>query len=319
MSGYRMKIVDRGGSKLVDILHKANPWAGEDCQRKRCLLCTTKQMEGKENSQDCKRRNCVYETTCLTCKRRQDLEIEEKFSNEGKKRIDEEKRNAKRYIYIGETNRSVYERGIEHQNDISGCKTSSHMLRHLLAVHEDEEEEWDKIKFGMRILKSTITAFERQILESVIFQKARSENIMNNKAEYNRCALPRLTAKLGERDLEKWREEDRIEHEREATIEEKIRLRKKEKAKKRGEANRRMEKCQPARKKRKVTKEEGGKGEKEIQDSMATQEPEEKQHQGEGMTSTPKKRKVGGVESKTPNKTPKKKRKNGDMKVVHKD
>ena len=35
MSGYRMKIVERGGSKLVDILHKANPWAGEDCQRER--------------------------------------------------------------------------------------------------------------------------------------------------------------------------------------------------------------------------------------------------------------------------------------------
>ena len=123
------------------------------------------------------------------------------------RRIDEEKRRAKRYIYIGETNRSVYERGIEHQNDVTGCKTSSHMLRHLLTVHEEEEEEWDKIKFGMRILKSTKTAFERQILESVLIQKAREQNIMNNKSEYNRCALPRLTAKLGERDMEKWREE----------------------------------------------------------------------------------------------------------------
>ena len=28
MSGYRMKVVERGGSKLVDLLHKANPWAG---------------------------------------------------------------------------------------------------------------------------------------------------------------------------------------------------------------------------------------------------------------------------------------------------
>ena len=64
------------------------------------------------------------------------------------------------------------------------------MLRHLLAVHEDEEEEWEKIRFGMKILKSTRTAFERQILESVLIQKARSHNIMNNKAEYNRCALP---------------------------------------------------------------------------------------------------------------------------------
>ena len=62
---------------------------------------------------------------------------------------------------------------------------------------------------------------------------------MNNKAEYNRCALPRLTAKLGERDLEKWREEDKLEMEKEASIEEGIRIRKKEKAKRRGEGNRR--------------------------------------------------------------------------------
>ena len=89
-------------------------------------------------------------------------------------------------------------------------------------------------------------------MESVLIQKARSHNIMNNKAEYNRCALPRLTTKLGERDLEKWREEDRLEHLREATIEEKIRLRKKERQKKRGEANRRRDKEQPARKKRKM-------------------------------------------------------------------
>ena len=39
LTGYRIKIVERGGTKLVDILHKANPWAGEDCKRESCLLC----------------------------------------------------------------------------------------------------------------------------------------------------------------------------------------------------------------------------------------------------------------------------------------
>jgi hypothetical protein len=46
-----------------------------------------------------------------------------------------------------------------------------------------------------------------------LIQKARNQNIMNGKSEYNRCALPRLTAKLGEKDLEKWRKEDRMEAE----------------------------------------------------------------------------------------------------------
>ena len=88
----------------------------------------------------------------------------------------------------------MYKHGIEHQNDIKACKTSSHMLRHLLDVHEEEEEDWDIIKFGMRIIKNKRTAFERQILERVTIQKCRGQHIMTNKAEYNRCALPRLTA-----------------------------------------------------------------------------------------------------------------------------
>ena len=108
------------------------------------------------------------------------------------------------------------------------------MLRHLLMVHEEEEENWNTIEFGMNILKSTRTAFERQIIESVLVQQSRKNNIMNNKAEYNRCALPRLTAKLGEKELERWREEDKKERMNEATIEEKIRIWKKEKAKERG-------------------------------------------------------------------------------------
>ena len=33
MTGYRLKIVEKGGTKLVDILHKANPWSGQDCAR----------------------------------------------------------------------------------------------------------------------------------------------------------------------------------------------------------------------------------------------------------------------------------------------
>jgi hypothetical protein len=45
------------------------------------------------------------------------------------------------------------------------------MLRHLLMGHE--EDDWDKIEFGMKIVKCTRTAFEKQILKSVIIQKSR--------------------------------------------------------------------------------------------------------------------------------------------------
>jgi hypothetical protein len=48
LTGYRMKIVEKGGTKLVDILHKSNPWAGENCHRDMYLMCTTKGRARKE-------------------------------------------------------------------------------------------------------------------------------------------------------------------------------------------------------------------------------------------------------------------------------
>ena len=218
MTGYRIKIVEKVGNKLVDLLHKSDPWAGDNCGRERCLLCETKVKENKVNTQDCHKRNCVYQTYCRTCTERQDRRIEEKYKEMGEKKIEEEKRKAKRFIYIEETNRSVFERGIEHQHDVAGCKTSSHMLRHLLGEHEEEEEEWERIEFGMKILKSTRSAFERQIMESVLIQQNRGHYLMNSKSEYNRCAIPRLTAKLGEKELQNWRENDKEELQKESTI-----------------------------------------------------------------------------------------------------
>jgi hypothetical protein len=64
------------------------------------------------------------------------------------------------------------------------------MLRHLLAEHEEEEERWKSIEFGMQIVKATRSAYERQVLESVTIQKERRHHLMNNKAEWNRCASP---------------------------------------------------------------------------------------------------------------------------------
>ena len=66
MTGFRLKIVEKVGVKLVDILHNTDPWAGEDCGRKMCLMYETKKKEGKTNSQDCHIRNCVYMTYSMS-------------------------------------------------------------------------------------------------------------------------------------------------------------------------------------------------------------------------------------------------------------
>ena len=52
-TGYKLKIVERGGSKLEDILHKSDPCQGGDCERQECLLCRTKTWTGKNLKQEC--------------------------------------------------------------------------------------------------------------------------------------------------------------------------------------------------------------------------------------------------------------------------
>ena len=112
-TGIKLKIVERSGTKLIDLIHKADPWEGQDCGRDKCILCETKQKTGKFLSQDCHKRCVVYETWCLTCEERGRKEIEEDET------LDEETRNRKLremkvYKYVGESSRSFYERGLLH-------------------------------------------------------------------------------------------------------------------------------------------------------------------------------------------------------------
>ena len=120
-TGAKIKIVERCGSKISDILTSANPWKGEDCMRENCLLCMTKSTTGKFRSQDCKRRSVVYETSCLSCEERMKVEIESKYENrdmeepqEIEKKMKEEMSKIRLYKYIGETGKSSFERGKQH-------------------------------------------------------------------------------------------------------------------------------------------------------------------------------------------------------------
>ena len=93
MTGYRLKIVERAGTKLVDVLTKADPWQGQECGRDKCLLCITKQRTGKQSTQDCTRRNLVYESWCLTCQEKDMKSAEEQADGDMNKmkKLQEEK------------------------------------------------------------------------------------------------------------------------------------------------------------------------------------------------------------------------------------
>ena len=200
-TGWYLKVVEKAGDNLIDLLHRSNPWSGQDCQRDLCLHCQTKAKTGKYKTQDCTKRNCIYETWCMNCQGEEEKRIQEESGGDEKKSKEMMKR-MKLYKYIGETSRSVYERSWEHVHSMEQLHTNSHMLKHALEK-QGEEEDLGKIQFGVKVVRYTRSSFVRQVTESVIIQEERNHNILNSKSEYNRCSLPRLTANLGDREWKK--------------------------------------------------------------------------------------------------------------------
>ena len=86
------------------------------------------------------------------------------MEEEDEKKRKEKKRGMSLYLYVGETSRSIYERGLEHLRDCEEMKADSHMIKHYFDKHE--EEDLETMTFGMRIARATKTAFNRQIMES---------------------------------------------------------------------------------------------------------------------------------------------------------
>ena len=146
----------------------------------------------------------------------------------------------------------MYERGLEHLRDFQELKPNSHMVKHFCEVHL--EEDLQEMKFGCRIVKQSRTAFNRQINESVEIQNNSQHHILNSKSEYNRCALPRLSAKIGEESLKGLQQKRMEEKKQEAELLDKIRTIKVRRSFAR--RNQPSRKEQPAEKRRRIDKEE---------------------------------------------------------------
>ena len=77
ITGHRVKIVERAGNKLEDVLVESNPWKGIDCARDDCMMCETKQATSRNLKQSCSKRNATYQTWCETCQMRDENEEHE--------------------------------------------------------------------------------------------------------------------------------------------------------------------------------------------------------------------------------------------------
>ena len=184
VTGFEIKVVEMGGSKLQHLLPNTNPWSGAKCGRDECVTCG----QGGEKLPNCFQRNLLYESKCMECDRKTGMEDQEGSDSKGGKG------KKKEAVYVGETSRSIYERSKEHWGDWRDGKEDSHILKHWLTEHNGE----GKPDFRFKVIRIFKDCLSRQVAESVRIQE-RGE-VLNSKTVYSRCKIPRLTIDREEED-----------------------------------------------------------------------------------------------------------------------
>ena len=109
--------------------------------------------------------------------------------------------------YVGETSRSPYQRGHEHQKVIDEAKTSHPLVSHFQEVHQGTQQP-----ILMRIVRETQTALERQVWESVIIDRVSrkgGEVCLNLKSEWGGTLKPSLHSKERKEVRKEPRKDDR--------------------------------------------------------------------------------------------------------------
>ena len=86
-------------------------------------------------------------------------------------------------------------------------------------------------------------------MESVTIQQFRDHNILNSRSEYNRCSIPRLSTRLGDREFKLYEKEIEKEKEKEEALARRIKEMRKARNKQRKPRNQESE---PATKRRKT-------------------------------------------------------------------
>ena len=161
----KVRLLEETGSKMRELLCRSDPWEGEPCGRPKCATCSTEW--GKQGA--CRTRSVVYENLCIPCR---------------------EKKVVTRYV--GETCRTLYERGKEHQSDALSSSKNSHWREHA-KEHTDFEGPLTEM-FSIQPIKTCRSALARQLREAIeIGRNPPTTLLLNSKEEFTRCLIPGIT------------------------------------------------------------------------------------------------------------------------------
>ena len=164
-SGLKIKIVEQGGTKLKDLLHRKDPFKTSSCNREECFVCSS---EGNGN---CRKDNITYSITCTEECRQKD-------------------------IYHGESSFNAYSRGCEHLRKFENNDPNSMLVQHCNIAHDGR-----RVKFRMDVKESFHhDPTKRQISEGINIEKTPKNRLMNSKSEWNTPIMPQcVVQRLSER------------------------------------------------------------------------------------------------------------------------
>ena len=163
----RIKIVEKGGLKIKNILCAKNPFKKPRCEQKTCPLCSQSEfvdVSPGEVKVACSTNNVGYRWRCMTCK-----------ENDTDK------------VYEGETGRSARLRGAEHLQQLEKKSEKSVLFKHLRTAHKD-----GTAKFSMEITGQFKDALTRQANEAVRISNRPSQELLNSKSEFNHPPTARV-------------------------------------------------------------------------------------------------------------------------------
>lgn len=161
-SKERIKIVEKGGIKISQILTKKNPFKEEQCTDKWCPLC--KGDFGKIKMA-CNTNNVGYRWVCNTCAKTKNLTK----------------------AYEGETSRSIRLRTKEHLQAFKNKRMDSVLFKHKMLDHIDEE-----VEYRLEVTGKFQDALTRQANEGVRINQRKNSEILNSKSEFNHPPTARV-------------------------------------------------------------------------------------------------------------------------------
>ena len=153
-----IKIEECGGRRIEGMLKKSNPTKPKGCLKPDCLVCKFGRGEGGE----CRKNNVGYTTKCEECE-----EV---------------------VMYVGESGRNAYTRGLDHVRDYKGRRNDSHMWKHAEERHGGRMD----VSYSMKVQKVFRDPLTRQVNEAVRMTRCEANTVLNSKSEWHGPAMVRL-------------------------------------------------------------------------------------------------------------------------------